>query len=101
LLAGIATCLIVMRTPSADPAMGSDWLIKAVVAAVIGGLGSFSGAVIGGLALGLAETITRAYLPDVAQGLDRFSTGIVFIVIALFFVLRPSGLFKVTSAVRV
>ncbi|MEY2400289.1 MAG: branched-chain amino acid transport system permease protein [Ilumatobacteraceae bacterium] len=101
LLAGIAACLIVMRTPSADPAMGSDWLIKAVVAAVIGGLGSFSGAVIGGLALGLAETITRAYLPDVAAGLDRFSTGILFIVIALFFVLRPNGLFKVTSAVRV
>jgi len=101
LLAGIAGCLIVMRTPSAEPAMGSDWLIKAVVAAVIGGLGSFSGAVIGGLALGLLETITRAYLPDVANGLDRFSTGIVFIVIALFFVLRPDGLFKVTSAERV
>ncbi len=101
LLAGIAACLIVMRTPSADPSMGSDWLIKAVVAAVIGGLGSFSGAVIGGLALGLAETITRAYLPDLAEGLDRFSTGIVFIVIALFFVLRPDGLFKVASAERV
>ena len=101
MLAGIAACLIVMRTPSAEPAMGSDWLIKAVIAAVIGGLGSFSGAVIGGLALGLLETITRAYLPDIADGLDRFSTGIVFIGIALFFVLRPDGLFKVASAERV
>ncbi len=101
MLAGIAACLIVMRTPSAEPAMGSDWLIKAVIAAVIGGLGSFSGAVIGGLALGLLETITRAYLPDIADGLDRFSTGIVFIGIALFFVLRPDGLFRVASAERV
>lgn len=101
LLAGIAACLIVMRTPSAEPAMGSEWLLKAVIAAVIGGLGSFSGAIIGGLALGLLETVARAYLPDVATRLDRFSTGIVFIVVALFFVLRPQGLFTVSQAERV
>ena len=101
LLAGVAACLIVMRTPSAEPAMGSEWLLKAVIAAVIGGLGSFSGAIIGGLALGLLETFARAYLPDVATRLDRFSTGIVFIVVALFFVLRPQGLFTVSHAERV
>lgn len=101
LLAGIAACLIIMRTPAAEPSMGSDWLLKAVIAAVIGGLGSFSGAILGGLALGLLETLTRAYLPDVASGLDRFSTGIVFILVALFFVFRPQGLFTVSSAERV
>ena len=101
LLAGIATCLIVMRQPAAEPAMGSDWLLKAVIAAVIGGLGSFTGAVLGGLALGLMETFTRSYLPDVSQGLDRFATGVVFIIVAIFFVVRPSGLFKVESAERV
>ncbi len=100
-LAGVAAVLILMRSPSADPTMGSDWLLKAVIAAVIGGLGSFSGAIIGGLALGLLETVTRAYLPDLAKGLDRFSTGIVFILIALFFVLRPDGVFKVSHAERV
>ena len=81
--------------------MGSDWLLKAVIAAVIGGLGSFPGAVLGGLALGLTETFTRSYLPDVSQGLDRFSTGVVFIIVAIFFVVRPSGLFNVESAERV
>lgn len=101
LLAGIAACLIIMRQPAAEPSMGSDWLLKAVIAAVIGGLGSFSGAILGGLALGLLETLTRAYLPDVANGLDRFSTGMVFIVVALFFALRPQGLFTVSSAERV
>lgn len=101
LLAGVAASLIVMRSPAAEPGMGSDWLLKAVVAAVIGGLGSFSGAVLGGLALGLAETLARAFLPDLAARLDRFSTGIVFIVVGVFFVLRPNGLFTVARAERV
>jgi len=100
-LAAVAACLILMRSPAAEPAMGSDWLLKAVLAAVIGGLGSFTGAVIGGLALGLLEAFTRAYLPEVATGFDRFSTGVVFIVIAAFFVARPEGVFKISSAERV
>lgn len=101
LLAGVAACLILMRSPSADPSMGSDWLLKAVIAAVIGGLGSFTGAVVGGVVLGLLETLTRAYLPDVATGWDKFSTAVVFVLIAAFFVLRPEGVFKVSHAERV
>ena len=100
-LAGVAACLILMRTPAAEPSMGSDWLLKAVIAAVIGGLGSFSGAVIGGLVLGLLETLTRAYLPEVAVGWDKFSTAVVFLLIAAFFVIRPDGVFKVSHAERV
>jgi branched-chain amino acid transport system permease protein len=100
-LAGVAACLILMRTPSADPSMGSDWLLKAVIAAVIGGLGSFTGAVVGGVVLGLLETLTRAYLPEVATGWDKFSTAVVFIIIAIFFVIRPDGIFKVSHAERV
>ena len=100
-LAGVAACLILMRSPAAVPTMGGDWLIKAVIAAVIGGLGSFTGAVVGGLALGLLEAITRGYLPSVAAGWDKFSTAVVFVIIALFFVIRPAGLFKVSSAERV
>jgi branched-chain amino acid transport system permease protein len=81
--------------------MGSDWLLKAVIAAVIGGLGSFTGAVVGGIVLGLLETFTRAYLPEVATGLDKYSTAVVFILIAAFFVVRPDGIFKVSHAERV
>ena len=101
LLAGVAACLILMRTPAAEPAMGSDWLMKAVIAAVIGGLGSFTGAVVGGLVLGLLETLSRAYLPDLADGWDKFSTAVVFVLIAAFFVVRPEGVFKVSHAERV
>lgn len=101
LLAGVAACLILMRTPAAEPNMGSDWLMKAVIAAVIGGLGSFTGAVVGGVALGVLETVSRAYLPDLATGWDKFSTAVVFVAIAVFFVIRPDGIFKVSHAERV
>lgn len=99
LLAGIAAVLILMRNPSARPDMGTDWLLKGVIAAIIGGLGSFTGAVAGGFALGLLETGFRAYLPD--GTLASLTDGFVFIVIALLFIVRPQGLFTVQSAERV
>jgi branched-chain amino acid transport system permease protein len=99
LLAGVAAVLILMRSPTAEPTMGSDWLIKAVVAAIIGGLGSFSGAVIGGLSLGLAEVFFRSYLPEGTT--QRLTDAFVFVLIAALFIVRPAGLFKVTAAERV
>jgi branched-chain amino acid transport system permease protein len=98
-LAGVAAVVILMRSPTAEPALGADWLLKAVVAAIIGGLGSFSGAVVGGLALGLAEVLFRSYLPDGTT--ERLTDAFVFVLIALLFVVRPAGLFKVTTAERV
>lgn len=98
-LAGIAAVLILMRSPSAEPALGADWLIKAVVAAIIGGLGSFSGAVIGGLALGLAEVMLRGYLPEGVW--ERLTDAFVFVLIASLFIVRPQGLFTVRTAQRV
>ncbi|MEO6654035.1 MAG: branched-chain amino acid ABC transporter permease [Ilumatobacteraceae bacterium] len=99
LLAGIAAALIVMRSPTAEPTLGSDWLIKAVVAAIIGGLGSFSGAVVGGLSLGLAEVFFRSYLPDGTA--QRLTDAVVFMLIAALFIVRPAGLFTVKTAERV
>src|SRR5690606_33202084 len=99
LLAGVAAALILMRSPTAEPTLGSDWLIKAVVAAIIGGLGSFSGAVIGGLSLGLAEVFFRSYLP--AGTTERLTDAFVFLLITALFIVRPAGLFKVTAAERV
>lgn len=99
LLAGIAAVLILMRSPSAEPTMGADPLIKAVVAAIIGGLGSFSGAVVGGLALGLAEVMLRGYLPE--GTFERLTDAFVFVLIAALFIVRPQGLFTVRTADRV
>jgi branched-chain amino acid transport system permease protein len=98
-LAGVAAVLILMRSPSAEPTLGSDWLIKAVVAAIVGGLGSFTGAVIGGLALGLAEVAFRGYLPE--GTFERLTDAFVFLLIAALFVVRPQGLFTVRTAERV
>lgn len=99
LLAGIAAVLVLMRSPSAEPTLGSDYLVKAVVAAIIGGLGSFTGAVVGGLTLGLAEVMLRGYLPDGTW--DRLTDAVVFVLVAALFIVRPQGLFTVRTAERV
>jgi branched-chain amino acid transport system permease protein len=99
LLAGIAGVFVLMRSPSAEPTLGGDYLVKAVVAAIIGGLGSFSGAVVGGLALGIAEVMLRGYLPDGSW--DRLTDAVVFALVAALFIVRPQGLFTVRSAERV
>ncbi|MEP7201403.1 MAG: branched-chain amino acid ABC transporter permease [Ilumatobacteraceae bacterium] len=98
LLAGIAGALWLVRRGQADPRMGAEPLLKAVIAAIIGGLGSLQGAVVGGLALGIAEVFFRSWLPSDLQGLtDSF----VFVVIAVLFVVRPQGIFNVQTAERV
>jgi branched-chain amino acid transport system permease protein len=97
-LAGIAAVLIVIRTGQAEPSMGLDPLLKGVVAAIIGGLGSLGGAVLGGFALGLTEVAFRAWLPPELSGL---TDGAVFFAIALLFIFRPQGLVSVRRAERV
>lgn len=97
-LAGVAAVLIVIRTGQAEPTMGLDPLLKGVVAAIIGGLGSLGGAVIGGFALGLAEVAFRAWLPPDLAGL---TDGAVFLALALLLIFRPQGLITVRHAERV
>ncbi len=98
LLAGVAAVLILMRAGQAEPDMGLTPLLKGVVAAIVGGLGSLSGAVVAGLLLGLVEVGLRAVLPAGVVGL---TDGAVFALIALLFIVRPEGLIKVGRAVRV
>jgi branched-chain amino acid transport system permease protein len=98
LLAGIFAAMTLMRTGLAEPRMGANPLLKGVVAAIIGGLGSLQGAVVGGLALGVAEVYMRDWLPEDLKGL---TDGMVFALIALLFVVRPQGLFNVQTAERV
>lgn len=99
LLAGVAAVLILIRTPSAKPDMGAPWLLAAVIAAVLGGMGSFIGAVAGGLLLGLLQTFFQAYLPE--GTLSYLNDAFVFAVIAVVFIVRPQGLFDVSHAERV
>lgn len=97
-LAGIAGIFWLMRAGSTSPSAGVDPMLKGVLAALIGGLGSLRGAVLGGLALGVAEVVLRSQLPGSAAALTE---GVVFALIALLFIFRPQGLITVAHAERV
>lgn len=64
LLAGVAGIWWVAQRGSADPLMGFLPVLKAFIAAIIGGLGSLTGAVAGGFLLGFIEVMLQAWLPD-------------------------------------
>ncbi|WP_265109820.1 ABC transporter permease [Halosolutus halophilus] len=71
-----------------NPGMGMSIIIPAFVIVVLGGLGSFRGAVVGGLLVGIIQTFLRTYVPFF-EGLVIF---LLMIVVLLF---RPRGLFGV------
>ena len=98
LLAGVAAVFWLMRSGQAGPTAGLSPMLKGVLAALIGGLGSLTGAVMGGVILGLAEVLLISRLPE---GLVGLTDGIVFLLIALLFVFRPQGLITVRRAERV
>lgn len=97
LLAGIAAVLWIGQRGSVDPAMGLLPVIKAFIAVVLGGLGSLSGAVLGGILLGLIEVMLRAYLPD---GLLPYREAISLSIIIGILLLRPKGLLGFGDQVR-
>ena len=69
-----------------EPTIGSMFGLKAFIAAVIGGIGTIPGAVIGGLIMGLVETFTKAYIST------NLTDVIVFAVLILILLFKPSGL---------
>jgi branched-chain amino acid transport system permease protein len=97
LLAGIAAVLWIGQRGSVDPAMGLLPVIKAFIAVVLGGLGSLSGAVLGGILLGVIEVMLRAYLPD---GLLPYREAISLSIIIGILLLRPKGLLGFGEQVR-
>jgi branched-chain amino acid transport system permease protein len=94
-LAGLAALFYFAATPAVEPASGFLPMLKGFIAAVIGGLGSLSGAVLGGFLLAALEVSIEALLPASASAyVDAFVFGIV-IAVLLF---RPSGLLGSTEA---
>ncbi len=71
----------------ASPTIGNIFILKAFVVVVLGGLGNFFGALIGGLIVGISESIGGVYLPG---SLKELLTYVIFVLILLF---RPNGLF--------
>lgn len=97
-LAGIAGIFWLMREGHTTPTAGIEPMLKGVLASLIGGLGSMRGAVIGGLVLGVAETVLRSNLPGNVAALTE---GFVFVMIAILFIFRPQGIIAVGHAERV
>lgn len=95
LLAGLAATLWVAQRASVDPMMGFVPVLKAFIAAVVGGLGSLSGAVAGGFLLGVTEVLLQATLPD---NLAPYRDAMVLSGVIAVLLVRPQGLIP---AVRV
>jgi branched-chain amino acid transport system permease protein len=85
-LAGAAGVLVALAWTTIDPYMGMMPGIKAFVAAVLGGIGVIPGALIGGLFMGVAETLTKAYVST------RLSDAIAFSILIIILLIKPSGL---------
>lgn len=88
-LAAVAGVVNALRYRQVDPLMGLIPGIKAFVAAVLGGIGSIPGAILGGLLMGLVETLLKGYLPE---RYSSFSDAAAFVVLILILLVRPSGL---------
>jgi branched-chain amino acid transport system permease protein len=84
-LAGLAGILVGLDN-GVDPAMGLNLLLKGVIACVVGGIGSLSGAVLGAFLLGLIENFGIWKIPGV------WKDAIAFGVLILFLLVRPQGL---------
>lgn len=74
-----------------EPSMGGAPLLKAFVIVIFGGLGSVTGAIVGGLAIGLMENLSGAYISF------AFKDVFTFLLLIAVLLLRPSGLFGRTS----
>jgi branched-chain amino acid transport system permease protein len=89
-LSGVLLCSIF----AAQPTVGDLISLKSFVVVILGGMGSFAGAVVGGLLLGVAESLWGGFFATGYQDL----VGFVFVILILL--LRPQGLFK-TEVARV
>ncbi|MCI6506952.1 MAG: branched-chain amino acid ABC transporter permease [Olsenella sp.] len=85
-LAGIGAVLYCMAYTQASPTMGIMLGTKAFVAAVLGGIGSIPGAVIGGLLVGFAEVFVSAI------GLSVWQDAVVFLLLIVVLIVKPTGL---------
>jgi branched-chain amino acid transport system permease protein len=85
-LAGAAGVLYGVAYPKIDPLLGLLPGLKAFIAAVLGGIGNITGAVIGAIILGLSETYVAGYLSS------TYRDALAFVILILVLLIRPAGL---------
>ena len=94
-LAGAAGVLVGLTYPKIEPLMGTMPGLKAFVAAVLGGVGNVTGAVVGAITLGLAEEFLVGYWAP------TFRDALAFGVLILILLFKPTGLFGVRRTEKV
>lgn len=95
--AGLAGVLWAAQAGVVQPQMGFTPLLKAFVAAIIGGFGSISGALLGGYMLGALEIFIVAFMPDVVV---PYRDAIVFALLIAFLLFRPGGLLQPNREIK-
>jgi branched-chain amino acid transport system permease protein len=103
--AALAALAGLMQAPiqTVQIGMGENIIILAFVVIVIGGIGSIRGAFVAALFVGLADTLGRAFLPDLLRlalsqsaastAAPALSSMLIYLLMAIVLVLRPEGLF--------
>ena len=86
-LAAVGGILFSMAYPLIDPYMGTMPGLKAFIAAVLGGIGVIPGAMFGGIIMGIAESFTKAYISS------QLSDAVVFGILIIVLIVKPSGIF--------
>lgn len=94
-LAAVAGILYSMYFPQIQPYMGIMPGLKCFIAAVLGGIGSIPGAMIGSLVIGLVESFTKGYISSL------WSDGIVFGILILILFIKPTGIMGKTMREKV
>ncbi|MBR2660750.1 MAG: branched-chain amino acid ABC transporter permease [Clostridiales bacterium] len=96
-LAAVAGILYSGKYTSFSNDMGFMLGVKAFIAAVLGGLGSLTGAVTGGYIMAVLEVFFSGYLP---RGVVSYQTAFTFLVLILVLLVRPNGLFGSSNRQR-
>lgn len=94
-LAAAGGILYATAYPQIEPTMGAMPGLKAFVAAVLGGIGSVPGAMLGGYILGVAETMTKGFLSS------QFADAISFSILILILLVKPTGIMGQKTRVKV
>jgi branched-chain amino acid transport system permease protein len=101
-LAAIAGLFLVgSPTPGVTPAVGTVVALRALPAAILGGLDSTGGALIGGLAIGIAESMADGYQDSILFLGRGFGSVVPYVVMLAVLLVRPSGLFGTRELNRV
>lgn len=94
-LGGVAGMIVALYYGSFDFTMGWTFGLKAFIAAILGGIGNIPGAVLGGMILGITETLASGYFSP------QWKDVIAYIILILILIFRPTGILGERAAEKV